>query len=45
MINKIDSFLKSKKTYPDRSDLFITERHESINRASAVFQECLRVSR
>ena len=34
-------FLKSKKTSPDRSDLFIAESHESVNRASAVLQECL----
>ena len=35
-------FLRSKKTSPDRSDLFIAESHESDNRASAVLQECLR---
>ena len=33
-------FLKSKTTSPDRSDLFIAESHESVNRASAVLQEC-----
>ena len=32
---------KSKKASPDRSDLFIAESHESVNRASAVLQECL----
>ena len=35
-------FFKSKKTSPDRSDLFIAESHETVNRASAVLQECLR---
>ena len=35
-------FVKSKKTSPDRSDLFIAESHESVNRASAVLRECLR---
>ena len=42
MNNKIECFfsLKSKKTSPDRSDLFITESQESVNRASAVLQEC-----
>ena len=41
MINKIECFfLKSKRTSPDRSDIFIAESHESVNRASAVLQEC-----
>ena len=35
-------FFKSKKTSRDRSDLFIAGSHESVNRASAVLQECLR---
>ena len=35
-------FFKSKKTSPDKSDLFIAESHESVNHASAVLQECLR---
>ena len=33
---------KSKETSPDKSDLFIAESHESVNRAIAVLQECLR---
>ena len=37
----INAFLKSKKeeekkASSDRSDLFVTESHESVNRASAV---------
>ena len=32
---------KSKKASPERCDLFIAESHESVNRASAVLQECL----
>ena len=41
MINKIECFffLKSKRISPDRSDLFIAESHESVNRASAVLQK------
>ena len=35
MINKIERFFESKKTSPDRSDLFIAESHESVNCASA----------
>ena len=42
MINKIERFFKSKKQSPDRSGLFTVESHESVNRASAVLQECLR---
>ena len=46
MINKIECFFffflfKSKKASPDRSDLFIAESHESVNRASAVLHESL----
>ena len=37
-----NAFLKSNETSPNRSDLFIAESHESVNRASAVLQECLR---
>ena len=40
-----NAFLKSKKTSPDRSDLFIAESHESVNRPSAVLQMCLRMKR
>ena len=44
MIHKIERFLQSKnkiKKSPDRPDLFVAESHESVNRASAVLQECL----
>ena len=42
MINKIERFLQSRKNpSPDRPDLFVAESHESVNRASAVLQECL----
>ena len=34
--------LSKKKASPDRSDLFIAESQESVNRARAVLQECLR---
>ena len=41
MINKIKCIFKvkkkkKKKASSDRSDLFVTESHESVNRASAV---------
>ena len=44
MINKIERLFKSKKKKkkkkkPDKSDLFIAESHESVNRASAVLEE------